>query len=84
MKYTVVWLPGAANELARIWLDASHRDEISSSAARIDSVLALAPMDHGESREDDVRVLFVDPLAAEYKVSELDRIVKVCAIWTTR
>jgi hypothetical protein len=81
MRYSVVWLPGATNELARIWLDAFNRDEISSAANSLDAALARAPLDHGEARDTDMRVVFSGRLGVEYRVSDADRMVQVCAVW---
>jgi hypothetical protein len=84
MKFTVVWLPDATNDLARLWLGATERDAITVAAGRIDRLLAISPLNHGESREGAMRVLLCDPLGVEYKVDEDDRKVQVCTVWMRR
>ena len=84
MKYTVVWLTSANNELARLWLEAADRDAVSLAAGRIDRLLGMAPLDYGESREFPMRVLLCDPLGVEYKVDDDDRKVLVVSVWIRR
>jgi hypothetical protein len=39
MIYTVVWLPTAEAELARLWNTAADRNAVASAADRIDAAL---------------------------------------------
>ena len=80
MKYTVIWKPSAKQHLADIWLSAEDRAAIASAADRIDRLLASDPLDVGESRSGNDRILIDVPLAVVFEVSELDRRVDVLTI----
>lgn len=84
MRYTVIWLPTALNELTNLWIDALDRAAVSSASDRIDRLLATAPLDHGESRQQNTRVLLVEPLGVEYEVDEADRKAQVNVVWHVR
>lgn len=81
MSYTVIWLNSAERELARLWLDAAARDEISAAAFEIDRLLRDDPEGQGESRSKTGRILFVHPLAILCEVVKDDRKVFVQHIW---
>jgi hypothetical protein len=84
MNYTVIWLPGAEQELAALWLDASNRDAITTAAARIDQLLEREPETEGESRPDGRRILFAAPLGVIYRVYPDQRRVTVQHVWQFR
>ncbi len=84
MRFTVVWVMFAQNELARIWNNASDRAAVTAAANRIDLLLQRDPASKGESRGGSTRVLFETPLAVTFRVSELDRQVYVLDVWRTR
>jgi len=42
----------------------------------------IAPLDHGESREGNQRLVFVAPLGARYIVYPEDRRVIIVQFWT--
>jgi len=75
MKFTVIWAPQAENDLARLWLEAEDRGEISAAAESLDSAL----------REDadrlGGRILFSPPLAVDFDVITDDCIVRVLSCW---
>ena len=84
MKYTVVWVPAALNELATIWSDADDRAAVAAATDEIDRQLGTAPRLAGESRDGGRRVLWAGPIAIDYEIAEEDRIVAVLAVWNTR
>ena len=43
MRYTVVWLPAAQTELARLWNQASDRGAVASASDPIDRMLHEFP-----------------------------------------
>ncbi len=47
MRYTVVWLPNARNELADVWLQADDRNAVTQTANYIDFVLRNDPEQRG-------------------------------------
>jgi len=84
MRYTVVWVPSAEEDLAALWIESADRSAVASAANTIDTLLREDPHRQGESRFGAVRVLLVPPLGIDFKVLEEDRLVKVVAVWTVR
>jgi hypothetical protein len=81
MKYTVVYRPSAENQLAELWTSGLDRQAIARAADEIDARLGTNPHLEGESRSETTRILFVEPLAVLYEVSEADRMVYVLKAW---
>jgi hypothetical protein len=81
MSFTVTWLDNPAAELFELWSDPDIRDAVVSASMKIDSTLELSPNEVGESRSDDVRILFELPLAVIYKVDTQARTVMVGRLW---
>jgi hypothetical protein len=81
MKYTVVWRPSAEAALAEIWTGAADRQAVTHAADTMDRLLRSAPLEVGESRADNVRILTVLPLSIYYDVYEADCLVAVWAVW---
>ena len=81
MRYTVLWTQFAEWELTEIWLSASDRNFVARAAAEIDALLETSPMECGESREGNLRLMFVSRLAVEFEVYPDDRKVLVRSIW---
>ncbi len=82
--YTVTWTQDALDDLTTCWLraDAEIRGRITSAMVLVDRHLRANAPRLGESRADNDRVMFVDPLGIEFHVSELDRLVTVAHAWT--
>jgi hypothetical protein len=81
MIFTVSWGPGAVTDLAAIWLDAPDCPEVTSASREIDRLLRRDPAAIGESRDENVRIMFVAPLGVDFEVVEDDRIVYVLSVW---
>lgn len=82
MKWTVVFLPAAEDELANLWVDPATRVEITDAANRIDQLLKRDPDQIGESREvQGLRLVFVAPLAVLFRVKADDCMVEVVHVW---
>lgn len=81
MKFTVVWLPSAEQELARLWLTASDRAQVGEIADRIDATLSRDPLAIGESRGGHTRIVIAPPLTILYDVDEPNRLVRVWNLW---
>jgi hypothetical protein len=77
MKFTVFWTDSAEAELAAIWTKATDRTAVTRAAKQIDDQLAIDPMNAGESRDGDERVVFEPPLGVLAEVREADCLVKV-------
>ena len=80
MKWTVIYRPYAADELAAIWLDAMDRMAVTDAANLIAEQLSRDPLTAGESREGNIRVLCEEPLAIFFDVNEQDRTVTVWGV----
>jgi hypothetical protein len=81
VNYTVLWMPVAEQRLATIWTSATDRNAVTRAAHAIDHALQTDPERAGESRADDVRIIFERPLGALFTVSSLDRTVSVLDVW---
>jgi len=77
MGWTVVWLPGAEEELAELWLAALDRERVALAADQIDKQLRRNPEQVGESRPAGRRILIMPPLAVTYRVLPDDLLVQV-------
>ena len=84
MNYTVIWRPAAERKLANIWTSADDREAVTEAADAIDTLLGTSPLDVGESRVSNIRILPVLPLSVYYDVHEADRLVAVWAVWRVR
>lgn len=84
MKFTVSWLRSAEMELTSLWLETKDRAALATAANEIDRLLRLCPLDVGESREKNRRMLLVSPLGVIYTVSADDRVVRVLHVWKYR
>jgi hypothetical protein len=84
MKYSVEWTASARSSLAELWLSASNRNEIQKAADEIDRILAHDPLNAGESRVSNIRVIFQPPLAAYFDVHSKGMRVKVWRVWRLR
>jgi hypothetical protein len=78
--YTVNWTDDALNELASLWLQASDPDEMTRAQATIDTLLARAPLHHGEAVREGLRRLIVPPLRVLYTVDTSARHVEVASV----
>jgi hypothetical protein len=84
MTFTVVWKPEAERSLAKLWIKASDRQAVTEAGNAIDALLRTVPLEVGESRVSNMRILTVRPLSVYYDVREADRLVAVWALWHIR
>jgi hypothetical protein len=84
MAYRVVWHPRARNDLAQLWLAGRDRYRINDAAERLDEELEREPRSLGESRDGDERIVFIEPIACQFRVDPLNNVVYVEAIWRSR
>jgi hypothetical protein len=84
MRFTVSWLRSAETELTALWLESEDRSALTTAANEIDRLLRTCPLEVGESREKNRRMLLVRPLGVQYSVSEDDRVVRVLHVWRYR
>lgn len=81
MSYRVFWAPLAEERLARIATAAKNRDLIAATARKLDNTLIASPNTFGESRDEDLRVGFEEPLVVLFEVMEDVRTVIVHDVW---
>jgi plasmid stabilization system protein ParE len=81
MMWTVVWEEAAERSLTSIWLADRSLQRINEAAHEIDAMLAANPLDAGESRGGNVRIVFAQPLSALVEVHEAQRITRVLELW---
>ena len=84
MTFTVVWRPEAERTLAGLWAGSPDRQAVTDAADAIDILLRTAPLEVGESRVVNIRILTVFPLSVYYDVHIDDRLVAVWAVWRVR
>jgi plasmid stabilization system protein ParE len=80
--YKVRWKRTALDRLTEIWIGASDRSAINSAVEEIDRLLASRPHEAGESRSEDVRIVFCHPLGAFIEIDEASDTVHVLRVWT--
>jgi hypothetical protein len=81
MAYRVVWDQLALDELTEIWLRARDRTRVDEAVLRLDLALRRNPADCGESRENSMRIIFVEPLACRFSVDVLEQRALVHSVW---
>jgi len=84
MTFTVIWRPEAERTLTGLWNSAPDRQAVTDAADTIDIPLRTDPLEVGESRVVNTRILTVLPLSVYYDVHEDDRLVAVWAVWRVR
>jgi hypothetical protein len=70
VSYRVIWEDVALAQLDEIWKTSHDRDGIQNTATRISTELTYRPLEAGESRSRNYRVLFKYPLVVWYRVVE--------------
>jgi mRNA-degrading endonuclease RelE of RelBE toxin-antitoxin system len=81
MKWTVIWKSDAERQLTSLWLSSRRRQSIKEAAEELDRAAAWNPIQLGESREMDERIVIIRPLAARIKVIESAQTVFVLGVW---
>ena len=79
MRYTVVYDPSAEDQLMDIWMQAPNRRAVRNASDDIDRRLKRSPDNVGYS-VGSYRRLTIYPLAVEFVVSPLDRMVRVLKV----
>ena len=84
--FRVDWLQGALDDLAGIWMqaDSALRQDITAATEALDQELQADPFRNSEAREDEERVLFAYPLAAQIEIDLSARRVWVLHVWRFR
>jgi hypothetical protein len=82
MKWTLIYLQQAQDQLATIWLKSSDQGDVTRAADLLEKQLRDDPYSSSSiARHDNSRIMVEAPLAAGYDVSDDDRRVTVWAFW---
>jgi hypothetical protein len=84
MRWTVLYRVSAQDHLGDIWLNAPDQQAIADSADAIDRILASTPLDAGESRGGNSRIIIHQPLSVMFDVYPDDGLVEVFAVYCWR
>ena len=81
----VEWVQTAQDELMDLWMqaDSATRRAITAASRAVDRALAANPLNVGESRGGDDRVMFEHPLGVMFQVDPAKQIVWVVSVWLT-
>ena len=80
MNYSVLWSHTALQMLAAVWTSASDREAVTKSSQRLDILFAHHPLDIGESRDADRRIVFDPPIQVLYRVLSFPKRVEVLSV----
>ena len=80
IRYTVVWLRDAIDDLGEIWLAPQDRNAVTVASAKIDRDLASDATAKGKPLSEGLRVYDAPPLRAVFSVSDPDRKVEVARV----
>lgn len=80
MRYTVIWLYPALDQLTTLWNDGPDRNAVTAASHRIDIRLANDPLNEGESRGGSERITFESPLQLLFRVFETEQEVHVAEV----
>jgi hypothetical protein len=80
IRYTVVWVESAQNELAELWLQAPDRNTVAAATYAIDRGLAEDASGKGIELSEGLRAFFSPPLRVLFSVREDDRVVEVLCV----
>jgi plasmid stabilization system protein ParE len=70
VSYRVIWEDAALTQLDEIWKASLDKEGIQNTATRINTQLTFKPLEAGESRSRNYRILFKYPLVVWFRVVE--------------
>jgi hypothetical protein len=84
MPYRVFWSPDAELRYKTLLAVSSEAAVLVEAARHIDEQLHSNPNDLGESRHENIRIGFLEPLALEFEVLEDVKTVIVFNVWINK
>ncbi|WP_439621067.1 type II toxin-antitoxin system RelE/ParE family toxin [Gemmata sp.] len=76
--FLLVWSDEAFEEMARIVrLYPARKHEFATALRQVTHQLSTDPLNRGESREEEMRVMFAGDLSVFYAVDEASRVVEI-------
>lgn len=70
----------AVNQLAAIWTNATDQNAVTVASYRIEQALRRDPLNEGEDRPNNRRVIFDAPLVVLYRVNTATNVVTVLGV----
>ncbi len=81
MNYAIDWTALARGQLAAIWVQqVPLRQAITAAQARIDQLLAAAPLQYGRHVSEGLFAIEVHPLRAQFEISDDDQLFTVVSV----
>lgn len=80
IRYTVLWREEVQDDLARVWIDSSNRQQLTAAADQIDAELLVDAHLKGDLISETTRLFTCAPLVVRFRIDEGDRKVFVEAI----
>ena len=80
MNYAIIWLEEAEEQLADLWMRANDPKGINEYIEFVERLLGYAPLDFGESRGGNDRIILSGPVGLIYRVDEANRTVQVVTV----
>jgi len=80
IRYTVVWLKTALEDLAESWINSPDRSAVTAAVRRIDGQLGEDAFSKGIELSEGLRTVVVHPLRVLFAVRDADRIVEVVRV----
>lgn len=83
MQYRVLWSPYAEERLEQLLHESTEpfASLVAGAVREIDALLLDSPNAFGESRYDNLRIGFVNPLGVDFEVMDDLRTVVVHDVW---
>ncbi|HEV3006070.1 MAG TPA: hypothetical protein VGX78_16495 [Pirellulales bacterium] len=79
-RFTVVWLQGAQDDLAELWINARDRSAVSAATRLIDIELSRDAPTKGVELHEGLHAFFAPPLRVLFTVDEADCVVEVVRV----
>jgi hypothetical protein len=83
MSYQVLWLEEAEEELAQLWVT-RETAELARIVNQMIELLERDPLEAGESRSGDERILIESPYGIRFVVDPQSHLVTATTIWSVR
>ena len=81
MNYLVLWVSGAEDALAELWLNSTDRNRLAELSNQVDEILSAEAETCGKHLFDTVYEIEIGAFGVEYEVTAEDRHVRVMNVW---
>jgi hypothetical protein len=81
VSFSIRWNRRSMDAIAEIWLaNPDQRSDITQASSSLDQLLSFNPEEQGESREYNLRVIFVPPLVVTFDVDNVNQVVRIMKV----